>query len=67
MAPGCKAVKSNVLDPTHFLYSSDDGDDDGLEDTQVTSAPKKRIRMIHIEDRGSQPRKVTVDLQGVTL
>jgi len=57
------------LDPTSFLYSSDDDDDDddGTDEVQVASAPKKRVWMVHIEDKGSQPRRVTVNVQGVPV
>ena len=33
MVPGCKAIKSNELDHTQFLYSSVDGKNDGYKDT----------------------------------
>ena len=63
--PGARTIRSSNLDPTSFLYSSDDDDDDGTDEAQVASAPKKRARMVHIEDKGSQPRRVTVNVQGV--
>ena len=66
--PGARIVQSSNLDPTNFLYSSDDdNDDDGTDEAQVANAPKKIVRVVHIEDKGSQPHKVIVNVRGVPV
>ena len=61
---GARTVQSSNLDPTSFLYSFDDNDNDGTDEAQIASAPKKRVRMVLIKDKGSQQCMVTVNFQG---